>query len=78
GHGLSLGPTPCRLEAVRAHDPDTAKLHALLERYASATGSVRALGILADWPRALERFGKLALTSEESVVTGYRPLVSSP
>ena len=59
-HDLAMGPTTCGLTAARADDPDSAKLRAVLERYAAATGSTRAAKLLADWPRALERFAKLA------------------
>ena len=58
--GISLGPTTCRLSVCRPDDPDVARLHALLRRYAEATGSSRAAALLADWPRALDRFAKLS------------------
>ncbi|GAC1300096.1 MAG: glutamate synthase-related protein [Vulcanimicrobiaceae bacterium] len=57
---LALGPTTCRLTPADAEDPDVAVLRALLERYAAATGSPRAARLLADWPRALACFAKLA------------------
>jgi glutamate synthase domain-containing protein 3 len=41
-------------------DPDVARLRDLLERYAAATGSLRALELLADWPHALESLAKLS------------------
>jgi len=59
-HGLSLGPTNCQLSAADPNDPDVQHLHDLLERYSEATGSPHAARLLADWPRALERFAKLA------------------
>jgi glutamate synthase domain-containing protein 3 len=57
---ISLGPTNLALGACVEDDPDVRKLRALLERHAEATGSPRAVRLLADWPRALERFAKLA------------------
>jgi glutamate synthase (ferredoxin) len=63
-HGLALGPTTCRLGPAIESDPDVARLRRLLERYAEATGSPRAARLLADWPRALERFAKLAPPSD--------------
>jgi glutamate synthase domain-containing protein 2/glutamate synthase domain-containing protein 1/glutamate synthase domain-containing protein 3 len=57
---ISLGPTNLALVACAEDDPDVSKLRALLERHAEATGSPRAVRLLADWPRALERFAKLA------------------
>jgi len=51
-----------------------ARLRDLLERYAEATGSSRALELLADWPRALEGFVKLSpeLALPEPVATAAR------
>ncbi len=59
-HGLALGPTTCRLSAAQTNDPDVVTLRTVLERYAEASGSPRAARLLADWPRALGRFAKLA------------------
>jgi glutamate synthase domain-containing protein 2/glutamate synthase domain-containing protein 1/glutamate synthase domain-containing protein 3 len=57
---LSLGPTTCHLSACRPDDPDVVRLRNLLERYAEATRSPRALALLADWTRALQSFAKLS------------------
>ncbi|MFZ1125244.1 MAG: glutamate synthase large subunit [Candidatus Baltobacteraceae bacterium] len=81
---FELGPTPCRLTPARESDPDTLRLRDLLERYAEATGSRRAAQLLADWPRALERFAKLGLEPDsgpagpESEVEKTATLVASP
>jgi glutamate synthase domain-containing protein 3 len=77
GTKLSLGPTVCRVFPARPTDPDVVKMRALLERYAAATASARAAELLADWPRALERFAKVSLYVEEPAVTSEasRPLV---
>jgi len=75
-HGVStfsMGPTNCQLTAATMDDPDVATLRALLERYAAATGSPRVARLLADWPRAVERFAKLA-----APVIGAAPPVSEP
>ncbi len=60
-NAFELGPTPCSLVAASESDPDVAHLRGLLERYAEATGSRRAAQLLADWPRAVERFAKLSV-----------------
>jgi glutamate synthase domain-containing protein 2/glutamate synthase domain-containing protein 3 len=60
-HGLALGPTGLHLSGCMESDPDVHALRGLLERHAEATGSPRAARLLADWPRALERFAKLAV-----------------
>jgi glutamate synthase domain-containing protein 3 len=57
---LSLGPTTCHVSVCHLDDPDVARLRDLLERYAAATGSLRALELLADWPHALESLAKLS------------------
>jgi glutamate synthase domain-containing protein 2/glutamate synthase domain-containing protein 1/glutamate synthase domain-containing protein 3 len=77
GTKLSLGPTVCRVLPARPTDPDVMRMRALLERYVAATGSARAAGLLADWPRALERFAKISLYAEEPAATNgvSRPLV---
>ena len=77
-HGFSLGPTPCRFTSAREDDPDVARLHALLQRYAEATGSWRAMQLLADWPEALTRFGKLSLALDEPAPSPEPTLVSTP
>jgi len=59
-HGLSLGPTTCRLTACHENDPDVRHLRELLENYVEATGSPRATRLLGDWSSAIERFVKLA------------------
>jgi glutamate synthase domain-containing protein 2/glutamate synthase domain-containing protein 1/glutamate synthase domain-containing protein 3 len=59
-HGLALGPTNLALSACVENDPDVLRLRLVLERHAEATGSPRAARLLADWPRALGRFVKLA------------------
>ena len=64
-HGLAMGPTTCRLGPARADDLDVARLRETLERHAEATGSPRAIALLADWPSALERFAKLAAVALE-------------
>ena len=57
---LALGPTTCRLTVVREDDPDVARLRSILAEYVAATGSPRATHLLAEWPRSLESFAKLA------------------
>jgi glutamate synthase (ferredoxin) len=59
-HGLSFGPTPCVATAVGEDDADVPALRALLERYAEATSSPRALELLAAWPLALRQFVRVA------------------
>jgi glutamate synthase (ferredoxin) len=77
---FALGPTACRFGPAFAGDPDVARLYALLQRHVEATGSARAAALLADWPNALELFGKLGLAGVESVVppAAYVSSVSSP
>jgi glutamate synthase (NADPH/NADH) large chain len=38
---------------------DAERLRILLERHALATGSEKAAGLLADWPRSLQHFVKV-------------------
>ena len=59
-HGLSLGPTTCRLTGCYENDPDVRRLRALLESYVEATGSPRAARLLVDWSQAIDRFVKLS------------------
>jgi glutamate synthase domain-containing protein 2/glutamate synthase domain-containing protein 1/glutamate synthase domain-containing protein 3 len=70
GHGLLLGPTNCALSPAHPDDPDVAHLRSLLERHAETTGSPRAARLLLDWPRALERFAKLALPEPVAGLAG--------
>ena len=77
-HGFSLGPTPCRFSVAREDDPDLVRLYDLLERYAEATGSARAVQLLADWPEAWKRFGKLSLALDEPAPAPAGIAVSSP
>ena len=57
---IALGPTPCRFFRCDESDPDVGRLRHVLERYAEATGSTRAAGLLDAWPAALDCFAKLS------------------
>ena len=60
-HGLTFGPTDCRVTAVGSTDADADALAALLERHATATGSPRARYLLGAWPQSLREFVRVAV-----------------
>ena len=58
-HGIHFGPNACVVGAIDPNDADASDLRALLERYADATDSPRARGILEHWPRSLAEFVRI-------------------
>jgi glutamate synthase domain-containing protein 3 len=58
-HATRLGPTPLVEHALDSDARE--RLRALLVRHAAATGSARALAVLADGPAALDEFVRLAV-----------------
>ncbi len=68
-HGLTLGPTDCRVTAVEASDVDADDLRALLERYAEATDSPRARYVLRAWPQSLREFVRIAVPDPAAAAT---------
>ncbi len=59
-HGLTFGPMSCEVTAVAEDDLDAVALRDLVERHASATDSIRAREMLANWSRALRSFVRVA------------------
>ena len=64
GIAYLLDPDPRRVNTEMADlepltDEDGAFLHSLLVRSRAETGSCIAAGLLADWPAALTRFGRV-------------------
>ena len=55
-HGLTFGPTECRVSAISPDDGDAPALRALLERHVAATDSPRAAELLADWTAGCRSF----------------------
>jgi glutamate synthase domain-containing protein 2/glutamate synthase domain-containing protein 1/glutamate synthase domain-containing protein 3 len=60
-HDFAFGPTECRTSHLHEDDPDVPGLRDLLERHAEATGSEHARRLLADWPRSLGEFLRVAV-----------------
>ena len=77
GVAYLLDPDPAMVNAemvdVEAPDPDDAEfLRELLGRHQAETGSAVAAGLLADWPAAVRRFGKVMPKDYKRVLAAAR------
>ncbi len=77
GIAYLLDPDPRRVNTEMADlepltDEDGAFLHELLGRYRAETGSCVAAGLLADWPAALTRFGRVMPKDYKRVLAAAR------
>ncbi len=77
GIAYLLDPDPRRVNTEMADlepltDEDGAFLHELLGRYRAETGSCVAAGLLADWPAALARFGRVMPKDYKRVLAAAR------